>query len=109
MAQISREDVVSRVAQIAERVGLPQGIEVVDVELAGAGKHRLLRITIDKPTGVTHGDCEYITHQVGAVLDAEDIVPGENYQFEVSSPGVERKLTKPADYQRFAGQKAKVT
>jgi ribosome maturation factor RimP len=108
MAQISREDLISRVTEIAERAGHAEGIEVVDVELAGAGKHRLLRITIDKPAGVTHGDCEYITHKVGSILDAEDLIPGENYQFEVSSPGVERKLTKPADYERFTGQKAKV-
>jgi ribosome maturation factor RimP len=108
MAQTSREVLIARVAEIAERVGRPAGIDVVDVEFAGSGKHRLLRITIDKPAGVTHGDCEFITNQVGAVLDAEDVIPGEGYQFEVSSPGVERKLTKPADFQRFSGQKAKV-
>jgi ribosome maturation factor RimP len=108
MAQTSREALIARVADIAERVGRPAGIDVVDVEFAGGGKHRLLRITIDKPTGVTHGDCEFITNQVGAVLDAEDVVPGESYQFEVSSPGVERKLTRAADFQRFSGQKAKV-
>ena len=108
MAQTGREVLISQIAGIAERVGAPAGIEVVDVEFAGSGKHRLLRITIDKPGGVTHGDCEFITHQVGAVLDAEEVIPGESYQFEVSSPGVERKLTKPTDFQRFAGQKAKV-
>jgi ribosome maturation factor RimP len=108
MAQISREALISQVAEIAERAGRPQGIEVVDVEFAGSGRHRLLRITIDKPGGVTHGDCEYITNQVGSVLDAEDVIPGESYQFEVSSPGVERKLTKAAEFQRFAGQKAKL-
>ena len=108
MSQPGREVLISQITGIAERVGAPAGIEVVEVEFAGSGRHRLLRITIDKPGGVTHGDCEFITNQVGAVLDAEDIVPGENYQFEVSSPGVERRLTKPADFQRFAGQKAKL-
>jgi ribosome maturation factor RimP len=108
MAQISREALISRVAEIAERAGQAQGIEVVDVEFAGSGRHRLLRITIDKPSGVTHGDCEFITNQVGSVLDAEDVIPGESYQFEVSSPGIERKLTKPAEFQRFVGQKAKL-
>jgi ribosome maturation factor RimP len=108
MAQTGRETLIAQITGIAERVGSPAGIEVVEVEFAGAGKHRLLRITIDKPGGVTHGDCEFITNQVGAVLDTEDVVPGEGYQFEVSSPGVERKLTKAADFQRFAGQKAKV-
>jgi ribosome maturation factor RimP len=108
MAQISREALIARVAEIAERAGRPEGIEVVDVEFAGSGKRRLLRITIDKTGGVTHGDCEFITNQVGSVLDAEDVIPGESYQFEVSSPGVERRLSKPQDFQRFSGQKAKV-
>jgi ribosome maturation factor RimP len=95
------------VTEITERVGRPENIEVVEVEFAGSGKHRLLRIYIDKPGGVTHADCEFISNGVGAVLDVEDFVPGESYQLEVSSPGVERKLSKPADFQRFAGQKAK--
>ena len=50
----------------------------------------------------------FVSHKVGAILDAEDIMPGENYTLEVSSPGVERKLNKPADYERFTGQKAKI-
>jgi ribosome maturation factor RimP len=108
MAQISREAVISRVTEITERVGRPENIEVVEIEFAGSGKHRLLRIYIDKPGGVTHADCEFISNNVGTVLDAEDVIPGESYQLEVSSPGVERKLTKAADFQRFAGQKAKI-
>jgi ribosome maturation factor RimP len=93
---------------IAERVGASAGIEIVELELLGGGKSRLLRIFIDKPEGVSHADCEWISDQVGAVLDAEDVVPGEGYTLEVSSPGVERKLTKAADYQRFAGKQAKI-
>jgi ribosome maturation factor RimP len=57
---------------------------------------------------VTHSDCERISRDVGAVLDAKDVIPGGAYTLEVSSPGVERKLSKPADFQRFLGQKAKV-
>ena len=99
--------VVARIEAIAQRVAEPEGIEIVEVELKGGGKSRFLRISIDKPGGVTHADCELISHQVGTILDVEDAVPGA-YTLEVSSPGVERKLTKPGDFERFAGQKAKV-
>lgn len=105
----NREAIISRVTEITEAVGKPAAIEVVEVQFLGAGKHRTLRIFIDKPSGVTHNDCEFISHQVGNVLDAEDVIPGEHYNLEVSSPGVERKLSKLADFQRFAGQKAKVS
>jgi ribosome maturation factor RimP len=108
MPTSAREAVVEKVREIAERVGASEGIEVVEVELLGAGRHRTLRIYIDKPTGVTHGDCEYISQNVGTILDVEDVVPGESYTLEVSSPGVERKLAKPQDFERFLGQKIKV-
>ena len=67
-----------------------------------------MRIAIDKPEGVTHADCGLVSEKVGAILDVEDMVPGR-YTLEVSSPGVERKLFKPKDYQRFQGKKAKIT
>jgi ribosome maturation factor RimP len=108
MAQATRDEVVAQVTAIAERVGRSEGIEIVEVEFLGSGKSRTLRIYIDRPEGVSHGDCELISQQVGTILDVEDVIPGEHYTLEVSSPGVERKLRKPADYQRFAGQKAKV-
>ena len=108
MAQTSREALISRITEIAERAGQPAGIEVVEIQLSGTGKARLLRIFIDKPEGVTHADCEFISDRVGTVLDAEDVIPGDSYQLEVSSPGVERKLVKPTDYERFSGKKAKL-
>lgn len=104
----TKEGVVERIREIAERVATSEGIEIVDVELLGAGKHRVLRIYIDKPSGVTHGDCELISQNVGTILDIEDVVPGDRYTLEVSSPGVERKLTKPRDFERFSGQKIKI-
>jgi ribosome maturation factor RimP len=108
MPAITKEAVVEKIREIAERVGASEGIEIVEVQLLGGGTQRLLRIFIDKPSGVTHGDCELISQNTGAILDIEDIVPGERYTLEVSSPGVERKLTKPRDFERFAGQKIKV-
>ena len=58
--------------------------------------------------GVTHADCEFISQNVGTILDVEDVIPGARYTLEVSSPGVERKLTKPREFERFVGQKVKV-
>lgn len=94
---------------MAQRVAESEGLELVEVEVLGGGKARVVRIYIDKPGGVTHGDCELVSEQVGAILDVEDLVPGGRYTLEVSSPGVERKLLKPHDYERFRGRKASVT
>ncbi len=98
--------VISKIEAVAERVGQSEGIEIVEVELKGGGKSRLLRIFIDKPEGVTHTDCELISHQVGTILDVENLLPG-TYTLEVSSPGVERKLLKYRDFERFQGKKIK--
>jgi len=103
-----QEDIASKIEAIARRVGESEGLEVVEVEVKGGGNNRLVRIAIDKPEGVTHGDCELMSQQVGTILDVEDVVPGR-YTLEVSSPGVERKLIKPQDYERFQGKKAKIT
>ena len=108
MAEASRGALVSRITEIAERVCGSEGLEVVEVQFLGGGGSRMLRIYIDKPEGVTHADCELVSQQVGTILDVEDVIPGARYTLEVSSPGVERKLTKPADFQRFTGQKAKI-
>jgi ribosome maturation factor RimP len=110
-----RNAVVDKVREIAERAGSGEGLEIVDVQLLGGGGTRVLRIFIDrpagidKPAGVTHADCEFMSQQVGTILDMEDVIPGGRYTLEVSSPGVERKLTKPGDFERFVGQKVKVT
>jgi ribosome maturation factor RimP len=108
MAETGRQALIEQITGIANGIAQPQGIEIVEIELLGAGKQRVLRIFIDRPDGVSHADCEFVSQKVGEALDAADLIPGENYTLEVSSPGVERKLTKPADFQRFAGQKAKI-
>ena len=95
------------VEHIAEVVGARAGLEIVEVELKGAGMNQLLRITIDKPGGVTHTDCETVSREVGEALDADDPISGP-YQLEVTSPGVERKLKKWQDWERFRGEKAKI-
>ena len=104
-----RQLVSSRIEEVAQRVAESEGLELVEVEVLGGGKARLVRIYIDKPGGVTHSDCELVSDQVGAILDVEDVIPGGSYTLEVSSPGVERKLLKPQDYERFQGKKASIT
>src|SRR5579864_4074492 len=108
MPVIGREETVAKITEIAQRVGEPEGLEIVDVELLGAGRGRILRIFIDRPQGVSHADCEFISQQVGTILDVEDVIPGDSYTLEVSSPGLERKLNKARDFERFVGQKARV-
>src|SRR5438128_10321998 len=106
-----------RVREIAGRVAASSGVEVVEVEFRGGGKSRMLRIVIDKrgsgttdqPTGVTHEDCANMSREVGTILDIEDVVPGGSYLLEVSSPGLDRKLVRPADYERFTGSRVKLT
>ena len=104
---MSKEAIVKKITEIAERVAEPEGIDIVEVQLLGGGKARLLRIFIDKIEGVSHKECEFMSQQVGTILDVEDVIPGDSYTLEVSSPGVERKLTKPQDFTRFTGQKVK--
>jgi ribosome maturation factor RimP len=99
---------VERITAVAERAARREGLEVWDVEVAGAGRGRIVRIYIDKPEGVTLDDCELISQQVGTVLDVEDVIPDQHYNLEVSSPGVERRLLKPEHFARFAGQKIRL-
>ena len=101
--------VLDKVREIAERVAASNGLEVVEVDLRGGGKSRMLRITIDKPAGVTHEDCANVSREVGTILDVEDAVPGGSYLLEVSSPGLDRKLSRPSDFERFTGSLVKLT
>ena len=120
--------VEQHVREIAERVAADLGLEVVDVELRGTGgKSRMLRVFIDKAvpspefqvaspagsaaeqSGVTHDDCVVFSREFGTIIDAEDAVPGASYTLEVSSPGLDRKLVRPADFERFAGKLVRLT
>jgi ribosome maturation factor RimP len=100
---------MQKIQEIADRVAESSGLEVVEVELRGGGKHRMLRFFIDKPSGVTHEDCADFSREVGTILDVEEAVPGGAYLLEVSSPGLDRKLSKAADYERFQGSLLKLS
>ena len=96
-----------RVRAIAEKVAIDQGLELVHAEVAGPENKPIVRIFIDKPNGVTHDDCSEVSLHVGTILDVEDFIHS-SYTLEVSSPGLDRGLYKPADYERFAGSLAKL-
>jgi ribosome maturation factor RimP len=125
---------------VADRVAASYGLDVVDVELGGRAKERILRITLEKNaagrarlkeavaagaeglperlmegrlsvehlSGITHEDCAEFSRDFGVLLDVEDLVAGGEYTLEVSSPGLDRKLTKLEEFRRFAGSLAKV-
>jgi ribosome maturation factor RimP len=106
---------LDRVREIAERVAASSGLDVVEVEFRGSGNARMLRVFLDKPgaaggdplAGVTHGDCANFSREFGTILDVEDAI-STSYTLEVSSPGLDRKLTKAAEFERFVGSRMKV-
>ncbi|MFN0103531.1 MAG: ribosome maturation factor RimP [Bryobacteraceae bacterium] len=97
-----------KIWEIADRVARSADLEIVDIEFLGGGQHRVLRVYIDKDGGVTHSDCEAISTGMETVLDADELIPGGRYTLEVSSPGLERKLTRPRDFEKCVGKKVKV-
>jgi ribosome maturation factor RimP len=99
---------LDKIREIAGRVAATHGLELVEAELRGGGKARALRITIDKPEGVTHEDCANVSREVSVILDVEDAIPGGAYTLEVSSPGLDRKLFRAEDYIRFCGSRVKL-
>jgi len=127
---------MEEIRRLAERVAASHQLEVVEVEFGGGGKSRALRVFIEKDaaererlkeraaageevdvpkgvpvellSGVTHEDCAVFATDFGTLLDVEDVVPGAEYTLEVSSPGLERRLTRAEDYRRFAGSLIKV-
>jgi ribosome maturation factor RimP len=116
---------IEKVREICDRVAGSLGLEIADIEFkGGAGKQgRLLRIFIDRPyvpgqqqqeeseasvNGVTLEDCANVSREVSTILDVEDVIPGAEYTLEVSSPGLDRKLSRVSDYQRFTGSMVKI-
>jgi ribosome maturation factor RimP len=96
-----------RVREIADRVAIDNGVELVHAEVAGPDGKPIVRIFIDKPGGVTHADCSDVSIYLGTILDVEDFIHSA-YTLEVSSPGLERGLYKRGDFERFAGSLAKL-
>ena len=90
-----------------EKIVTSEGFELVHIEYKKQGRGFLLRIDIDKEGGIQIADCELISHQVSALLDVEDVIPG-SFELQVSSPGLDRKFYRPSDYQKFLGRLVRV-
>jgi ribosome maturation factor RimP len=88
-----------RVVSIVEPVVAAAGLELFDLEV----KPRLVRVTVDRPEGVDLDTIAEVTNRISAALDEHDAVPGGPYALEVSSPGVERPLRRPDEYERYVG------
>ena len=124
---------LEKIRGAAERVARSEGLEIVDVEWK-VGKQRFLRVYIDRVPKlattvsdaagtigaaevvhdpypkISHSDCERVSQQLSVILDVEDLIPGPaGYTLEVSSPGMDRALKKPADFERFRGRLAKIS
>lgn len=100
-------DILSRVTALAEQIAASFQMEVVDIEYRREGRDMVLRIFLDKEGGVTLDDCTAVSREISQVLDVEDIISG-HYTLEVSSPGLNRPLKKPADFERYVGKLVKV-
>ena len=126
---------LDKIREAAERVARSEGLEVVDVEWK-VGKQRFLRVYIDRVpnavapisdavgqiaapgegvwagggyAAISHADCERVSQQLSVILDVEDLIQGPGYILEVSSPGLDRELKRPADFERFKGRLAKIS
>jgi ribosome maturation factor RimP len=154
---------LEQIREAAKRVAASHGLDLVDIELVGPSKERVLRVYLEKDaegraklkaaievaalkraanpetdqeaeteeetqevtedlpvrlidgsvnveqlSGISHGDCSAFGRDFGVLLDVEDLVPGADYTLEVSSPGLDRKLTKAEDFTRFAGCLVKI-
>ena len=104
---MANEAIAERVQELAERVAIDHGLELVHAEVAGPENKPIVRIFIDKPQGVTHEDCSAVSNHLGTILDVEDFIHA-SYTLEVSSPGLARGLYKRADFERFTGSEAKM-
>jgi ribosome maturation factor RimP len=100
--------VLEEVRRLAGPLAEEAGFELVDVEQAALGNRMLIRVLLDKPDGITVGDCAQFSRRLSDCMDMNQIVTG-SYQLEVSSPGIERRLPTLASIARFSGRKATVT
>ncbi len=113
-----RAEEITRLRDAAERVARSHGLEIFDVQLRREPIGMVLRVVIDTPDpgrvetpddSVGIADCQRVSQDLSALLDVEEdeletAAFGQAYTLEVSSPGLDRPLTKLADYTRFAGE-----
>jgi ribosome maturation factor RimP len=131
---------LDEIRKAAQKVAASHQLDVVDLELIGTQKERILRVFLEKNaearerlkaqiaaggeglperliegalspeqlSGITHEDCAEFSRDFGVLLDVEDLVPGDEYTLEASSPGLDRKITRPEEFRRFVGSLVKV-
>lgn len=107
MTGIAQESIAEQARRVLEPVLVRDGFELVEVEWLRLSGRWTLRVFVDRPGGVSIEDCQGASRTVEPVLDVEDFIEPA-YDLEVSSPGLERPLRKPQDFERFAGQRAQV-
>ncbi|WP_418790187.1 ribosome maturation factor RimP [Phosphitispora sp. TUW77] len=105
---MSKQRIEDIVLQLSVPVTDSLGLELVDVEYVKEGANWFLRIYIDKQEGITHDDCQAVSASLGELLDKKDPIH-QSYVLEVSSPGIERPLKRPADFVRFRGHMVRAT
>lgn len=98
---------MTELEKICEEICLRAGCYLYEVEMTGTGAGRVLRVFIDKEadSGAGVDDCTEVSRLLNEVLDEKDLVPGGAYQLEVSTPGIERILSKPWHFQKAIGKK----
>jgi ribosome maturation factor RimP len=104
---IGQESIAEQVRRVLEPVLERDGYELVEVEWLRAGPRWTLRLFIDRQGGVGIEDCQTVSRTVEPILDVEELIEPA-YDLEVSSPGLDRPLRKPADFARFTGQRVHV-
>ena len=100
------EEIKQKLFILAKKIADQHSVDIFDIEILGKGK-MLLRVMIDKPEGVTLDDCEQFSRSLSALLDIEDPFEGP-YTLEVSSPGINRPLKKPEDFENNTGKLARI-
>lgn len=104
-----RQDVRQQVEQLLQPITQRLGLEVVDVQVVGEGRHTILRALVDRPEGgITLDECAQVNEALSRQLDLYDLFVYP-YTLEVSSPGLDRPLRTDQDYRRFAGRRAEIT
>jgi ribosome maturation factor RimP len=104
MAQLN---VIEKITEIAEPLVASLGMELVEIEFKREGRAMVLRLFVDREGGVMLDDCAQVSRELSEILDVEDFIPG-HYTLEVSSPGLNRPLTKESDYGRYKGRLVKI-
>ncbi len=102
------ESWLDKVEKIASDVAQREGCILYDLEHTGSGRARILRVFIDKTDGVGIDDCSNVSRALNLQLDVEDVVPGEMYNLEVSTPGLDRVLKKLWHFEKAVGKKVYV-